>query len=167
VLIAAGAELVLCTLLLCVWRWRRVQACCSSGVVRIGHPRPDATDRWTWHVDRPTDSQLYRRPPELQQHWSVVRPGTAAALVSTPVQPSTATRLLAGVLQPAVCWSQPLRRQRTRFLAALRYSYVATACHLYHATRCLQSLALYGTKVRRYNWHSAGSLGWPFPVLKY
>ena len=22
-------------------------------------------------------------------------------------------------------------------------------------------------KVRRYNWHSAGSLGWPFPVLKY
>jgi len=24
-----------------------------------------------------------------------------------------------------------------------------------------------GTKVRRYNWHSAGSLGWPFPTLKY
>ena len=24
-----------------------------------------------------------------------------------------------------------------------------------------------GTKVCRYNWHSAGSLGWPFPVLKY
>jgi len=24
-----------------------------------------------------------------------------------------------------------------------------------------------GTKVRRYNWHSAGSLGWPFSVLKY
>jgi len=24
-----------------------------------------------------------------------------------------------------------------------------------------------GTKVRRYNWHSAGSLGWPFPVLKF
>jgi len=24
-----------------------------------------------------------------------------------------------------------------------------------------------GTKVRRYNWHSAGSLGWPFPMLKY
>jgi len=22
-------------------------------------------------------------------------------------------------------------------------------------------------KVCRYNWHSAGSLGWPFPVLKY
>ena len=22
-------------------------------------------------------------------------------------------------------------------------------------------------KVRRYNWHSAGSLGWPFPMLKY
>jgi len=21
--------------------------------------------------------------------------------------------------------------------------------------------------VRRYNWHGAGSLGWPFPVLKY
>jgi len=26
---------------------------------------------------------------------------------------------------------------------------------------------LQGTKVRRYNWHSAGSLGWPFSVLKY
>jgi len=24
-----------------------------------------------------------------------------------------------------------------------------------------------GTKVRRYNWHSAGFLGWPFPMLKY
>jgi len=24
-----------------------------------------------------------------------------------------------------------------------------------------------GTKVCRYNWHSAGSLGWPFPTLKY
>jgi len=25
----------------------------------------------------------------------------------------------------------------------------------------------YGTKVRRYKWHSAVSRGWPFPVLKY
>jgi len=24
----------------------------------------------------------------------------------------------------------------------------------------------WGTKVRRYNWHSAGSLGWPFPMLR-
>jgi len=24
-----------------------------------------------------------------------------------------------------------------------------------------------GTEVCRYNWHSAGSLGWPFPMLKY
>ena len=24
-----------------------------------------------------------------------------------------------------------------------------------------------GTKVCRYNWHSAGTLGWPFPTLKY
>ena len=24
-----------------------------------------------------------------------------------------------------------------------------------------------GTKVCRYNWHSAGSRGWPFPMLKY
>jgi len=24
-----------------------------------------------------------------------------------------------------------------------------------------------GMRVCRYNWHSAGSLGWPFPVLKY
>jgi len=24
-----------------------------------------------------------------------------------------------------------------------------------------------GTRVRRYNWRSAGSLGWPFPTLKY
>ena len=26
---------------------------------------------------------------------------------------------------------------------------------------------LRGTKVCRYNWQSAGSLGWPFPMLKY
>jgi len=26
---------------------------------------------------------------------------------------------------------------------------------------------LQGTKVCRYNWHSAGSLGWLFPMLKY
>jgi len=25
----------------------------------------------------------------------------------------------------------------------------------------------YGSKVCRYNWHSAGFLGWPFPMLKY
>jgi len=24
-----------------------------------------------------------------------------------------------------------------------------------------------GDIVRRYNWHSAGSVGWPFPMLKY
>jgi len=27
--------------------------------------------------------------------------------------------------------------------------------------------SLWGTKVCRYSWHSAGYLGWPFPVLKY
>jgi len=31
--------------------------------------------------------------------------------------------------------------------------------------RCAR--AVWRTKVRRYNWHSARSLGWPFPVLKY
>jgi len=31
----------------------------------------------------------------------------------------------------------------------------------------LWCLFLLGTKVCRYNWHSAGFLGWPFPVLKY
>ena len=30
-----------------------------------------------------------------------------------------------------------------------------------------RSFGRYGTKVCRYNWHSAGSLGWPFPTLKY
>jgi len=25
----------------------------------------------------------------------------------------------------------------------------------------------WGSKVRRYNWRSAGFLGWPFPTLKY
>ena len=28
-----------------------------------------------------------------------------------------------------------------------------------------QTIPQYGTKVCRYNWHDAGSLGWPFPVL--
>jgi len=32
---------------------------------------------------------------------------------------------------------------------------------------CGRGSVLQGTKVRRYNWHSAGSLGWPFPMLKY
>jgi len=31
----------------------------------------------------------------------------------------------------------------------------------------LWCLFLLGTKVCRYNWHSAGFLGWPFPMLKY
>jgi len=26
---------------------------------------------------------------------------------------------------------------------------------------------VWGTKVCRYNWHSAGAVGWPFPLLKY
>ena len=30
-----------------------------------------------------------------------------------------------------------------------------------------QIRGIQGTKVRRYNWHSAGSLGRPFPMLKY
>ena len=29
-----------------------------------------------------------------------------------------------------------------------------------------RSAAGQGTKVRRYNWHRAGSLGWPFPMIK-
>ena len=29
------------------------------------------------------------------------------------------------------------------------------------------SKAIYRTKVRRYNWHSAGSPGWPFPMVDY
>jgi len=28
-------------------------------------------------------------------------------------------------------------------------------------------LKQYGTRVCRHNWHSAGSLGWPFPMLQY
>jgi len=28
-------------------------------------------------------------------------------------------------------------------------------------------IVAYGTKVRRYNWHSAGSTGWPFLMLEY
>jgi len=31
----------------------------------------------------------------------------------------------------------------------------------------LLTFAPWETKVRRYNWHSVGSLGWPFPMLKY
>ena len=40
----------------------------------------------------------------------------------------------------------------------------ATA-HL-HTRRLLTTSEQQGTKVRRYNWHSAVSLGWPFPMLK-
>ena len=32
---------------------------------------------------------------------------------------------------------------------------------------CRQKMSQQGTKVCRYNWHSVGSLGWPFPMLKY
>ena len=32
---------------------------------------------------------------------------------------------------------------------------------------CLRCNSLWGTKVCRYNWHGAGSLGWPFPMLKH
>ena len=33
---------------------------------------------------------------------------------------------------------------------------------------CKHAVAyLRGTKVCRYNWHSAGSLGWPFPMTEY
>ena len=41
---------------------------------------------------------------------------------------------------------------------------------LYHALVHILRRRLsvcYGTKVCRYNWHSAGSMGWPFPMLKY
>ena len=31
----------------------------------------------------------------------------------------------------------------------------------------VQNRGIYGMKVCRYNWHSAGSLGWPFTMLKY
>ena len=50
------------------------------------------------------------------------------------------------------------RRLKTYFIAASCTSVAAF----------FSSLApLRGTKVCRYNWHSAGSLGWPFPMLKY
>ena len=31
----------------------------------------------------------------------------------------------------------------------------------------IQHNATIGNKVRRYNWHSAGSLDWPFLMIKY
>jgi len=34
-------------------------------------------------------------------------------------------------------------------------------------TRKSAGVPTQGTKVCRYNWHSAGTLGWPFPTLKY
>jgi len=34
-------------------------------------------------------------------------------------------------------------------------------------TRTTHKRALWGTKAYRYNWHSAGSLGRPLPMLKY
>jgi len=30
-----------------------------------------------------------------------------------------------------------------------------------------ETTVTYEAKVCRYSWHSAGSLGWPFPMLKY
>jgi len=35
------------------------------------------------------------------------------------------------------------------------------------ATSAAAAVYAYETKLCRYNWHSAGSLVWPFPVLKY
>jgi len=39
--------------------------------------------------------------------------------------------------------------------------------HCVEKAESSQKLSQYGTKVCRYNWHSAGFLGWPFSMLKY
>jgi len=41
-------------------------------------------------------------------------------------------------------------------------------CDLRYCSLTVQHLVWqHGTKLCRYNWHSAGSLGWPFPMVKY
>ena len=47
---------------------------------------------------------------------------------------------------------------------------VLGVCSVRNRCICITFTAVavsYGTNVCRYNWHSAGSLGWPFPALKY
>jgi len=39
--------------------------------------------------------------------------------------------------------------------------------HVVEPLASYRVLLLQGTKVCRYNWHSAGSLGWPFSMLNY
>jgi len=66
------------------------------------------------------------------------------------------------------------RYNRVAVMDALFAAGAGTIIHayIYHSTISLSlSLSLshparHGTDVRRYNWHSAGSLGWPFPALK-
>jgi len=55
------------------------------------------------------------------------------------------SRICAILLNP--CWGKQSNRSVTRS-AQIHY-------------------IVYGTKVCRHNWHSAGSLGWPFSILKY
>jgi len=54
-------------------------------------------------------------------------------------------------------------------VAAMAAATLGDGCRRRDATASVASSrhGLWRTKVCRYSWHSAGSLHWPFPMLKY
>ena len=48
----------------------------------------------------------------------------------------------------------------------LMIRYLSTADTCFDSTVTV-AVVIWGTKVCRYNWHSASSIGWPFPMLTY
>jgi len=72
------------------------------------------------------------------------------------------------VCEEEAAW--PLLNEKNAYCRArlVHWPYArATSRACYYSLRRTRTGIGEGTKVCRYNWDSAGSLGWPFPMLKY
>ena len=132
---------------------RRSSSSCSSCVSSARRPSTLSSEICCLAADRSAGRPTC--PPSSSSPWRSRLGSRDDSPRETPEKEGTESGVLVWILQTG--FSSP----RTEGSAADIF-------------RCLywrvvgESLALLqGTKVCRYNWHSASSLGWPFPVLKY
>ena len=134
-----------------------------------------------WHCIPVSSADTRRRLRSANRHLLAVprfRLNTQATDVGRSQllarRPGTHSRILSGIQRAAqTVLRVSLTRTCSRVTSASSALRVLNDYALYKSTQSLTlSFTLHsgyvavGNEVCRYNWHSAGSLGWPFPMLK-
>jgi len=178
-----------------VFFWRRNDMLCTSGLWMTSYllisqgcstppPSWSAVHTQPWVNYKLRSNTSYR--PTDARHGTTFRALKVASQVATPAvesavydcrvtkrgvgnmspqMPSSRWRIRAHIWNMVLCAyaTLPSRRLLGRFSRFAGLAVVLNSTERPTTPRYLQEC---GTKVRRYNWHSVGSLGWPFPMLK-